>query len=230
MRLGARFGLIASLLCSLLARPAAAKELDVRFHPQHTQVWCWGATIAMVVEYLQRFRVEDCMILAEYDMRLGGRGMCCLGAMECQRAGATREMLSIMGSVFGIQGQFFPRPLCMSEVHTAIDNGWPLIAQLMSPMSSGHVVLISGYTESGELVVLDPLSGRSLVPYQNLIQGGRARGVWSGTFVNASVRAAAPNCWVLREQVPCPRGFCPGPRQRLQCAPLEQGAVNKTPR
>jgi len=103
-RLTVLFVVLASLVASQNTAYAAVarKELPLKLHKQNTPVWCWGAAIAMVADYTQNFDVKDCEVLAEYDMRLGGRGLCCLNAPECVRSGQPNEIASILGGIFGV--------------------------------------------------------------------------------------------------------------------------------
>jgi hypothetical protein len=163
------------------------KELPITPHRQNTEVWCWGAAIAMVVDYIQVFPVEDCQVLAEYDMRLGGMGLCCAGQATCQRTGQGTEMATILGDIFGVHGEYKQTPVAYSDIVSEIDQGRPLIAGLRQPNGSGHVVVISGYRAQGEVVVLDPMFGKAVVPYVALRENWQY-GRWTETFVITSNR------------------------------------------
>jgi len=175
---------LASSIAPALPAEAASferKSLEVKFHQQNTVVWCWAATIAMVVEYLKDESLEDCQVLSKYDRALGGRGLCCEGAYECMRTGQSNEMASILGNLFDIHGRYDPRPLSFADVVRLIDDDKPIIAGLQKP-SSGHVVVISGYDTSDRTVkVLDPMYGVHWVSYDRLIASWEM-GVWSLSF------------------------------------------------
>jgi hypothetical protein len=163
------------------ATPVARKVLDVKFHRQNTVVWCWAATIAMVVGYLKDESLEDCEVLSKYDRALGGRGLCCQGASECVRTGQPEEMGGILGRLFAIHGRYVPRALSFSDVVRLIDDDKPIIAGLQKP-SSGHVVVIAGYDTSDRTVkVMDPMHGIHWVPYSRLVASWEM-GVWSLSF------------------------------------------------
>lgn len=216
--------------CLCLSAPtggAGAKELNINIHKQHTNVWCWAATIAMVSEYIDRFELEDCMVLAEYDMRLGGYGMCCASPAMCNRAGQTTEMANILGIIFGIQGVYFKSPIGYDKIVEQIDAGQPMIVGLSS-QQSGHVVVISGYESPDKVVVLDPMYGRYTVDYQTL-GANWTYGVWTDTFIIHSKRADKSTCQFVEESLPsmapCMTQFGPGmcpttvQRQRILCEP-----------
>lgn len=190
-------------------------ELPVAFHMQNTPVWCWAATISMVVDHTQRFRMEDCQALAEYDMRLGGRGLCCTPAFAtCTRTGGIGEMAVILGEIFGIQGRYFDRPPAYPEIVAQINAGKPMIAALVSRLG-GHVVVVSGYGPGGNVVILDPAAGRAVVPYPVLLASWQ-HGIWAGTFVIDSARATEPMCRLVPEVITV-QSMCPGPFGPAPC-------------
>lgn len=178
--------LILTIVCSIVFLFAPLKsycnELDISFHRQNTMVWCWAATIAMVVEYATGDSIEDCEVLNKYDMSLGGPGACCYGDNRCVRTGQTSEMAHILGNLFSVHGRYIPRPPSFDEIKRSIDNDHPLIATLQNPMGSGHVVVVSGYRNPNQVIVLDPMNGRHVVGYQTLISNFQY-GNWTGSFL-----------------------------------------------
>lgn len=169
---------------------AYSSELNINFHPQNTLVWCWAATIAMVVEYVTGNSIEDCEILNIYDSSRGGPGTCCRGDYRCIRTGQPNEMGHILGDLFGIHGRYISRPPSFDEIKLSIDNKHPLIATLQTS-GSGHVVVISGYELPDQVIVLDPMNGKHIVNYQTIISNFRY-GNWVGSFLitpeNSNVR------------------------------------------
>jgi hypothetical protein len=208
------FAIVSTLLVTslpVIAEAQASKDLEIGLRHQHSQVWCWAATIAMVVEYLKSFNVEDCEVLAEYDMRLGGRGLCCLGANECARTGGLAEMGSLFSNVFGIHGQI-KGPLPFGDIVEEIDHDRPLIAVLQRP-GGGHVVVLAGYREAGSVLVLDPIYGRSWASYGSL-KANWQYGIWTNTFVFSTDRGEG-GCNRIHESISTP--FGPIARPRIQC-------------
>lgn len=172
-----------TLLCiiSLLFSTSLwAKELKVPFHQQHTQVWCWAATIAMVGEYMTGQKAEDCEVLSAYDRALGGSGICCQNPQPCNRTGQVQEMKNIMGNLYKLSGYHHLRPLSFDELKKEIDNERPMIAALQTNFS-GHVIVIIGYSSPNKVIVLDPISGRHEVSYQQIIANFQT-GYWSQTL------------------------------------------------
>lgn len=230
------FSFIAILMFS---NASYAKELNVPFHGQHTLVWCWAATIAMVGEYMTGQKAEDCDVLSAYDRALGGQGLCCSNPQHCNRTGQVAEMKNILGNLYGISGYHYVRPLTYSELRNEIDNNRPMIAALQTNFS-GHVIVIIGYSSPDKVIVLDPMSGRHEVSYQQ-IKANFQTGYWSQTLTvnntsgagGATTNTGLPNgsiatqcgCWGYvnigqvgpsqvcasgREMaIPCP-AYCPG--------------------
>jgi len=170
---------------------AWSKELDVPFHPQHTPVWCWAATIAMVGEYMTGQKAEDCEVLSAYDQALGGFGTCCQNPQPCNRTGQVQEMKIILGNLYGLSGYHYNKPLSYTDLKNEIDNGRPMIAALQKNFS-GHVVVIVGYSPPQNIIILDPMSGRHEVPYQQ-VRANFQTGHWSQTLTveNSSVASGA---------------------------------------
>ena len=151
---------------------AWCKELDVPFHRQNTIVWCWAATIAMIGEYVTGHSAEDCEVLSAYDRAFGGPGNCCEFPRRCTRTGSSQEMKFILGNIFGMSGYHHVRPLRFREIMNEIDNDRPFIVALRSSFS-GHVVVVSGYKAPKKVIILDPISGRHVISYEELIGGFR---------------------------------------------------------
>ena len=164
---------------------AYSKELEINFHRQNTRVWCWAATIAMIVEYVTGEPMEDCKVLNRYDQNLGGLGNCCLGDLKCVRAGNIQQMGHILGNLFNINGRYITGPPTLFELKGSIDSNRPLIAHLRNLRGSGHVVVVSGYKNFNKVIVLDPINGRHVVNYNELISSF-TYGFWTGSILITS--------------------------------------------
>lgn len=204
---------VAGLVLGVLTwgAPALAEELDVSFRRQHTLVWCWAATIAMVGAYVTGKGAEDCEVLSAYDRLLGGRGGCCEFPQRCARTGSSQEMKTILSRIFGLSGYHYPRALTYAELQREIDRGKPFIAAIRNGFS-GHVVVVSGYETPDRVIVLDPMSGRHVVRYGQLRQNFRL-GSWTETL---TVSGATPG---RREPPPPPTRtpYCCDPWGNRRC-------------
>lgn len=164
----------------------AGNTLNVRFHRQNTMVWCWAASIAMVAEYMTGRSIEDCEVLSRYDAALGGRGACCQGDPRCVRGSRPDEIGPILSNIFGLRGSVLQRSLAWSEIVANIDSGRPVIAWVWNSMSSAHVVVISGYDDYGNVIVLDPLRGPLTVPYRGFATNWGPSHNWNISWVFTS--------------------------------------------
>jgi hypothetical protein len=183
MRQHARIALfvVASLLCSTSA--FAGRELRVPFHRQNTQVWCWAASIAMVSQFFTGRPIEDCQVLSLYDQAFGGPGTCCSGDRRCMRGSMPGEIGPILTNIFGLQASTLSRGLSWNEFVMHIDNGKPVIAWFWNSPSSAHVVVLSGYDDSGNVVILDPMAGRLVLPFSGFATNWGPSHNWNITWV-----------------------------------------------
>lgn len=156
-------------------------KLVVPFHAQNTPVWCWAATIAMVVDYVHGYSIDDCQVLSEYDKTMGGLGRCCIYPAECFRAGSTLEMTIILREIYNVHSTPFLRPLSFGELRANIDRRRPMIAALQKPSGWGHVVVIAGYSYDGGVYVLDPIFKPYWVHY-NVLVANWGYGIWTQTI------------------------------------------------
>jgi hypothetical protein len=139
----------------------------------------------MIVEYVTGDPMEDCKVLNRYDQSLGGLGNCCLGDLKCVRAGNIQQMGHILGNLFKINGRYIAGPASLFELKSSIDSNRPLIAYLQNLRGSGHVVVVSGYKNFNKVIVLDPINGRHVVNYNELISSF-TYGFWNGSFLITS--------------------------------------------
>jgi hypothetical protein len=168
-----------SICIALFTNSLSARTLPVRLHRQHTLVWCWAASIAMVVEYLTGNPIEDCEVLSRYDAALGGPGTCCVGDNRCMRGGMPGEIAPIIRNLYGVQVSALERALSWSEIVGEIDNSRPVIAWVWNSPTSAHVVVIVGYEDSGQLIVDDPLRGQLALPYSGFATNWGPSHLWN---------------------------------------------------
>lgn len=150
------------------------------FKNQHTQVWCWAATSAMVIQHKTGRYVEDCSILSSYFQT-----NCCQWPQQCMRPGSPIEMSNIL-QAYGVPNQFIRQPLDFQGIVQSINRDAPLIAGL-DPVSQGvgHVVVIVGYENDGTVYVHDPSNyqGFMRIHYNQLFRYGQMGLVWRATHV-----------------------------------------------
>jgi predicted double-glycine peptidase len=189
-----RSSFIALLLVLLaLAETSSAGELDVPFHRQNTQMWCWAASIAMVSEYFTGRPIEDCEVLSLYDRALQGPGTCCMGDSRCMRGSMPNEIGPILTNIFGLRVQTLSRGLSWQELVSNIDNGKPVIAWVWNSPSSAHVMVLVGYDEYGSVIVLDPMAGRKSYPFSGFAANWGPAHDWNISWVFGGA-SAQRNC------------------------------------
>ena len=208
--------LVAALLISALCPAAFAQgdqmELSIPLRTQHTDVWCWAASIGMIVEYTKAFAIQDCEVLNEYELRNGGRGLCCLASPECNRTGKLNEMSTIMNGIFKIEGGYRSGPVDFDALVQHIDSKKPIMAALVFGQG-GHVAVIVGYQKSTKSVIIyDPAHGRVVATYDSLIDRS-SMPYWLGSFIIQSPRSAFPKCKRVTETESEEKG----PRSRIKC-------------
>lgn len=180
-------GIVKDPGCSCDTKPASqAGSLGVRFHAQHTQVWCWGAVSSSVTDYFRHVMGEDCQFLSAWWAKNGAPVDCCANPQACLRPGLSMgEIQAALLSVGGIHSRWVHAPISEAMLRQEIANGRPVIVGLTG--FSGHVAVIAGATASG-FNVQDPYAGEFMnVPYSNLLQN--QIGNWTDTLYQMGTSA-----------------------------------------
>jgi hypothetical protein len=192
------------LLSSLANATEEGRELPITYHRQHTKVWCWAASIAMVVDYFQNHPVSDCVVLTEFSLRRGKEISCCANPSACTKAGKLEDMTEMMSRTYGIHGDMIDRSLSYNEIVREIDADRPIIAAIDKKDEGGHIVVISGYVFPNRVVVLDPERGRLVRVLEELIRSTDVYEGWAHTFLFSSRRSNEPMCRDFDELVVSP--------------------------
>lgn len=183
--------------------PPPAASLSIDPVTQQTEVWCWAATVEMVLRHyglpnLNEGNDFQCGIVAVYALiRYGGSHPCtadcraCLdpidGMPEVERLvegyGRVARGAGLSSPV--LRANSLPRRLTLAELMTDIAADRPVIAAVSTsggsfPDANDHVVVITGYdttVEGTTIRVNDPYPyDRLAPPSQNpyVLAGGRA--------------------------------------------------------
>lgn len=169
---------------------SVARNLNLRFHAQHTDVWCWGAVSSSVTDYFRSVMGEDCQFLSAWWQYNGTPVNCCLNEQACHRPGLSMaEIQSALRAVGGVRSRWSHSPISESVLRQEIANGRPVIIGLTG--FSGHVAVVSAATSAG-FNVQDPYFGEfSNVPYRNLLSN--AIGNWTDTLYEMGTEARCSN-------------------------------------
>jgi len=153
-----------------------ATLLPVAFQPQLTQVWCWSASVSMVLSYYGA-PVAQCEIVSNTVLL----DCCAFPQAACVTTGPVPAMLGALQYHAALFPGLAGRPLSFAEVKAQIDAGRPMIA-LYSGSFSGHAVVIFGYDDQGNIAIHDPNAGTLLVPHAvTFVYGGQL--IWADTIV-----------------------------------------------
>jgi hypothetical protein len=146
---------------------------------QRTQVWCWAAATEMVRGYLG-YPVEQCEVVSAWT----AFNCCPPLAQQCFVAAPSIEYVDAAIDVGPVETQLYYYPLNFDAVRYEIDLGHPIVIGY-SGSFSGHVVVLFGYDDSGNVYIHDPNAGTFVVPYgtANLYAGSA---VWSHSIVVSS--------------------------------------------
>lgn len=156
--------IVAIIAASVSPDDGSTRILDVPFHGEQT-TGCRAAAVDMVGEYITGRR------LSPYATD-GAAGRC------TDPGGA--EIYDFASEVFGLTGSYLDHPLSYEELRDEIDSDRPVIAALAG-RQAGHAVVVSGYRDPDLVVVLHPLSGRHVLPYEELLRYWQP-GVWAETI------------------------------------------------
>ncbi len=138
-------------------------QLPVPGKTQNTQVWCWAATTASVVEFINGTPVADFQLLSNYFSFYAGRRVDCTREQLCLRPGQDFEIAALYNMNQITAAQVYKAPTFEEIVGWMDRTHMPMIAKLSNPESQiGHVIIIAGYnSENRALLVIDPLADRA---------------------------------------------------------------------
>lgn len=158
------------------------RELEIDYIKQQNQVWCWIAVSTMAINYLNSDQLTQCEIMNAYIKTTGRDIDCCNNsAKECQRPGQTEEVMKILtqNQLYGASSR---ASLTFSGVKKHIDSDNIIIMGLRSGPQMGHVVILAGYEEEGQkIVILDPYKNRKVANYNEYM--GRSQVSWAETIL-----------------------------------------------
>lgn len=124
--------------------------------------WCWAASTAMVVDYYTQDDLQACDVasLIATDTNGTPNGFCCNNPQQCDVPGGPQ----FIGDVFDkydVTGTLKPVAFTFDQVVTEIEAQHPIIASMTNPSSQvGHYLVISGYFQPDQVVVIDPEEGQ----------------------------------------------------------------------
>lgn len=167
----------------MLVSPVCNQESafnNVRYHAQHTDIWCWAAVASSITDYFTGAYGEDCDFLTQYFYINGNWTNCCSFPQTCYRTGMGMGEISMaLYQVAGLYSHIMQGPLTECQLRQELASGRPIIIGMTKTM--GHVAIITGYDSTG-YTVQDPYSGEfPSIPYVNLLSNPTL-GNWTSTL------------------------------------------------
>lgn len=162
-------------------------ELQVPYHAQNTLVWCWAASLAMVLDYEFGQYNEDCVIVSDYLERYNLYINCCNRPDLCTRGAWPFEIFEYLNRYTNNSYNQLNRELDFDEIKSQIDNKHPILICYSTYnnfgwLISGHAVVIVGYNNSNNNVrIFDPFNGRSWKRYSEALKLGNS--TWDISFI-----------------------------------------------
>lgn len=108
---------------------------------------------------------------------------CCIdgSSPQCDRPWNVQSALKAVGCY----GGFIRGPLTLGDVQSELEGGWPIGAGIVwGPIGPGHLVMVVGVDSvAANLVVSDPASAQTILPFNEFCQAYRSIGRWEGTFL-----------------------------------------------
>lgn len=146
--------------------------------PQQTQVWCWAAVSEMLLRYANAPRMQ-CEIVGTWV-----RTNCCdaqIAQAYCLHGAPSLQVIQQTLLGFGNIRTQLTGPMSFEQIKQTIASGRPIIAAYSNSFS-GHVVVIHGYDERGNIHIIDPYYGQFVVPHGATFQYN-GQMIWSNSII-----------------------------------------------
>lgn len=165
------------------------KILNVPFQQQQNGVWCWAAVASMVSGwYAARSGnqgLSQCQVASATLGPVLGLTSCCSSSSvdpACVRLWDPDKALAAVGHFAGIGGQGN-----LATVINQIEAFQPLGALMKFWNGIFHVVLVTGYSDSQQLIVVcDPAASQAFsVPVNVFFSNYNNAGYWGGWYFTA---------------------------------------------
>jgi len=161
-----------------------AVSLPIILEYQAMGNWCWAAIGAAAANFQTpthpRSQYEVAATVTNNPL-CGGR----VPPGFCDTMHDVASALDLLGVAYARK----EKALRWDELSAALGSGCPVIARLQWSSGRGHVVMIAGYAEHQQVVVLDSEAGARLVRLASFPNEYRVGGTWTHSYV---VKAAAP--------------------------------------
>lgn len=156
--------------------PGGGRVLSVPLVTQQTQVWCWAAAAEMLFRYhgMGYTQCEVLSFLFQFN--------CCGFPNACAITATVPQIQQTLFAFGGLSSRVVG-PLSLQGVRAEIDANRPFIVTYQGSFV-GHVVVIYGYDDEGNVYIRDPFYGSFVVPYAAAFTYlGQGQQVWRQTIL-----------------------------------------------
>jgi hypothetical protein len=156
--------------------PGRSKNLQFTMQSQQGNNWCWAATASSVSSFFDpNSSWSQCQVASACLS-----SQCCASPTPCDVQFTLDGPLQQTGN---LQGSPLQGSDTRGNVHAEIDNDRPVCCHIAWSGGTGHFVAVSGYdSNTDDVLIDDPLYGRSTVPYISFVSAYRGSGSWDFTY------------------------------------------------
>ncbi|TPI27755.1 hypothetical protein FJW07_31280 [Mesorhizobium sp. B3-1-9] len=155
--------------------------LAVEFASQEQSNWCWAACCQMVFHFLAVNKLSQCDLASEEFAC-----SCCSApsSPQCNKPLWPDGVYRHYHVPFVQKAQ----ALTFVQVKEQIDANRPVEAYIEWNGSGAHVILLAGYYDNGDVVVMDPLSDGPARKSLDSVRDADGMGQWTMTYVDLGGR------------------------------------------
>lgn len=174
-------------MASLPGQPMI-KQLNFLMQHQQQTNWCWaGVSTSVSHFYHSGSSWTQCKVV---NTALSRTDCCGAAASEpCNQDGYLDQALTITGNLVNWTGAVEP----VHTVEHQINLNHPLCVRIGWSGGGGHFIALTGYFDLTFLFLIfqfvtvdDPWYGRSIVPYNNVVNGYQGSGSWTHSYFTKS--------------------------------------------
>jgi hypothetical protein len=156
--------------------------LPIKRIDQAQSEWCWAACGEMIATYLKRPSFTQCMFANGYLARTGYCVDACKDPGTCNSP-CRQQDISIEYAKAGISSVLVPAAIDTQTLHDEVGARQPVLAMVQYQSGASHVVLLTGYSRTASVFVIDtrPGHGEGWIDYAALRQA-LGHGAWTTSW------------------------------------------------
>lgn len=158
-----------SILLSLILVGCStfSNKIDIHYHKQQGQSWCWAATTGMLMHHFSNLELDDCEIASIYSSFMLFEPKNCCEEKDCEW-GLTAEEVSQLLRTLGLRFTSHWGDVSYNNLVLSLDKGSIYLVAVRIEGQSSHLMLLTGYEYSlfdKKIHILDPISGEEDIDY-----------------------------------------------------------------